>query len=36
MGSMTKKDIIIDRKILSNIAVAFPETFDKIYAEIVK
>ncbi len=36
MWSMTDKNIIIDRKMLSNIAVAFPETFDKIYAEIVK
>ena len=36
MGSMTKKDIILDRKMLSNIAIAFPQVFDKIYAEIVK
>ncbi len=36
IGSMTKKNIILDRKILSNIAIAFPETFDKIYAEVVK
>lgn len=33
---MTAKDIILDRKVLSNIAVAFPEVFDKIYAEIAK
>lgn len=36
MGGMKKKNIIIDRKVLSNIAVAFPQTFDKIYDEIVK
>jgi ribosomal protein L20 len=33
---MTSKNIILDRKVLSNIAVAFPEVFDKIYAEVVK
>jgi large subunit ribosomal protein L20 len=36
IGSMTSKNIILDRKVLSNIAVAFPEVFDKIYAEVVK
>jgi len=36
IGSMTKKNIVLDRKVLSNIAVAFPEVFDKIYTEIVK
>lgn len=36
MGSMSKKNIIVDRKVLSNIAVAFPQVFDKIYAEIIK
>lgn len=36
IGSMTKKNIILDRKVLSNIAVAFPQVFDKIYAEVVK
>ena len=34
--SMTKKNIILDRKVLSNVAVAFPEVFDKVYTEIVK
>lgn len=29
-----KKNIIIDRKMLSNIAVAFPQVFDKIYDEV--
>jgi ribosomal protein L20 len=33
---MTAKNIVLDRKVLSNIAVAFPEVFDKIYAEVVK
>lgn len=36
IGSMTKKKIALDRKVLSNIAVAFPEVFDKIYIEVVK
>jgi len=36
IGNMTKKKIALDRKVLSNIAVAFPEVFDKIYAEVVK
>jgi ribosomal protein L20 len=36
IGSMTKKNIRLDRKMLSNIAIAFPPVFDKIYAEIVK
>lgn len=36
MGGMKKKNIIIDRKVLSNIAAAFPQAFDKIYDEIVK
>lgn len=30
------KDITLNRKMLSNIAIVFPEVFDKIYAEIVK
>ena len=34
--SMTKNNIILDRKVLSNIAVAFPQVFDKVYIEIVK
>ena len=36
MGNMTKKDIILDRKVLSNIAIAFPQVFDKIYWEVGK
>ena len=36
IGSMTKNNIVLDRKVLSNIAVAFPQVFDKIYTEVVK
>jgi len=36
MNQCYKKDIILDRKVLSNIAVAFPEVFNKIYEEVVK
>jgi large subunit ribosomal protein L20 len=36
MGEMTKKNILINKKILSNIGIAFPEVFDKIYAEVTK
>lgn len=31
INKMDRKDIIINRKILSNIAIAFPKVFDKIY-----
>ncbi len=30
MGQLSKKDVAVDRKMLSNIAVVFPEVFDKI------
>jgi ribosomal protein L20 len=33
---MTNKNVLLDRKVLSNIAVAFPNVFDKIYDEVVK
>lgn len=36
MGAMHQKHIALDRKVLSNIAMAFPEVFDKIYSETVK
>lgn len=36
MWAMWKKDIIINRKVLSNIAMAFPKVFDAIYKEVVK
>ena len=33
---MNTKNVKLDRKVLSNIAVAFPTVFDAIYDEIVK
>jgi len=36
IGTMIAKNIQLDRKVLSNIAVAFPQVFDKMYEEIVK
>jgi len=33
---MNKKSIILNRKVLSNIALAFPDVFTKIYNEVVK
>lgn len=36
VNTMCKKDIKLDRKVLSNIAVAFPVVFDKMYDEIMK
>ncbi len=30
MGQLSKKDVALNRKMLSNIAVVFPEVFDKI------
>jgi len=36
MSEMYKKDIRLDRKVLSNISIAFPEVFTKIYEEVVK
>jgi large subunit ribosomal protein L20 len=36
VGAMTNKNVLLDRKVLSNIAVAFPNVFDKIYDEVVK
>lgn len=36
MGQMTEKNIILDRKVMSNVAVAFPEVFDKIYEVVTK
>jgi ribosomal protein L20 len=32
---MNEKDIRLNRKVLSNIALAFPQVFDKIYEEVV-
>ena len=36
VNAMYKKDIKLDRKVLSNIAVAFPVVFDKMYEDIIK
>lgn len=36
INSMNQKNIILDRKVLSNIAIAFPRVFDKIYEAITK
>jgi ribosomal protein L20 len=36
MNQCYTKDVILDRKVLSNIAVAFPSVFDKIYEEVTK
>ncbi len=34
MGHMSAKGIILNRKVLSNIAIAYPQVFDKIYDEV--
>ncbi len=34
--TMNDKNVILDRKVLSNIALAFPKVFDKMYEEIIK
>jgi len=36
MSNIDKKNIYLNRKVLSNIAVAFPKVFDKIVAEVNK
>lgn len=36
VNKMYTKNIKLDRKVLSNIAVAFPTVFDKVYEEVVK
>ena len=36
VNTMYNKDVKLDRKVLSNIAVAFPVVFDKMYDEIMK
>lgn len=36
MHALSEKNVALDRKMLSNIAIAFPEVFDKIYDEVVK
>ena len=34
--AMNSKDVQLNRKVLSNVAIAFPEVFDAIYAEVTK
>lgn len=34
--AMNQKGVVLNRKVLSNIAVLYPEVFDKMYQEIVK
>lgn len=36
IAQMTEKNIILDRKVMSNVAVAFPEVFDKVYEVVTK
>lgn len=36
MGQLNQKDITLDRKVLSNIAVVFPTVFDTICEEAAK
>ena len=36
MNQCYTKNVELDRKVLSNIAVAFPEVFNKIYEEVTK
>jgi large subunit ribosomal protein L20 len=36
IAQMGEKNVLLDRKVLSNIAVAFPPVFDKVFEEIVK
>ncbi len=36
IGLMSKKNVTLNRKVLSNIAIAFPEVFNKIYEEVIK
>jgi len=36
MGKMVAKNIQLNRKVLSNIAIVFPNVFDKICTEIIK
>ncbi len=33
---MDEKNVLVNRKVLSNIAIAFPEVFDKVYEQISK
>ncbi len=35
IGQMTKKGIVLNRKVLSNIAIAYPAVFDSIYETVM-
>ena len=34
--ALSEKNVALDRKMLSNIAIAFPAVFDKIFDEVTK
>lgn len=36
MNILSKKNVMLNRKVLSNIAAAFPAVFDKMYEEVTK
>lgn len=36
IAAMWQKGVVLNRKVLSNVAVAFPEVFDKMFADITK
>lgn len=36
IAQMGQKNVLLDRKVLSNIAVAFPPVFDKVFEEVTK
>ena len=36
MGQAREKNVQLDRKVLSNLAVVFPEVFDKVYETVSK
>ena len=36
IGAMNKKGIVLKKKVLSNVAIAFPAVFDAMFAEITK
>lgn len=36
VNQMSKKDIVINRKMLSNIAIVFPKVFDDIFEKVTK
>jgi len=36
INALSEKNVALDRKMLSNIAIAFPAVFDKIFDEVTK